>query len=158
MSLPSLRMARGWTRRCNDKALRVQIPLRCLKQVIDGETVDGVLIARQIIEADLIALHHLQRPCNARRIFQAQRQTAREVRLIVLQIIQADWLANQAANLFERGFSTKKEQTGGLGLHWCANSVAALAGRMSAESAGPGAGAAFHVLLPVAPPAREAAE
>jgi signal transduction histidine kinase len=66
--------------------------------------------------------------------------------------------AEVLANLFERGFSTKKEQTGGLGLHWCANSVAALAGRMSAESAGQGAGAAFHVLLPVAPPAREAAE
>jgi sensor domain CHASE-containing protein len=51
-------------------------------------------------------------------------------------------------NLFERGFSTKRNKTGGLGLHWSANSVAAMAGRMYAESDGPGSGAQIHVLLP----------
>jgi two-component system, NtrC family, sensor kinase len=53
-------------------------------------------------------------------------------------------------NLFGRGFSTKKGKTGGIGLHWSANSVAAMGGRMSAESDGPGRGACFHVVLPVA--------
>src|SRR5262249_16836025 len=52
-------------------------------------------------------------------------------------------------NLFERGFSTKRNKTGGLGLHWSANSVAAMAGRMYAESNGPGTGAQIHVLLPI---------
>ena len=54
--------------------------------------------------------------------------------------------------LFERGFSTKRGRTGGLGLHWCANSVAAMAGRIHAESAGRATGAAFHIVLPVHSP------
>jgi signal transduction histidine kinase len=53
-------------------------------------------------------------------------------------------------NLFGRGFSTKKGKTGGIGLHWSANSIAAMGGRMYAESDGPGRGACFHVVLPVA--------
>ena len=53
-------------------------------------------------------------------------------------------------NVFERGFSTKRNKSGGLGLHWSANSVAAMAGRMYAESNGPGTGAHIHVLLPTA--------
>jgi sensor domain CHASE-containing protein len=53
-------------------------------------------------------------------------------------------------NVFERGFSTNRDKTGGLGLHWSANSVAAMAGRMYAESDGPGKGARIHVLLPTA--------
>ncbi len=36
----------------------------------------------------------------------------------------------------------------GQGLHWCANSLAALGGRIYAESDGAGRGARFHVLLP----------
>jgi two-component system NtrC family sensor kinase len=52
-------------------------------------------------------------------------------------------------NLFGRGFSTKKAKTGGIGLHWSANSVATMGGRMFAESKGVGRGAAFHLILPV---------
>jgi signal transduction histidine kinase len=53
-------------------------------------------------------------------------------------------------SLFRRGFSTKKGKTGGLGLHWCANSTAAMNGRIFGESAGIGCGASFHLVLPVA--------
>jgi two-component system, NtrC family, sensor kinase len=53
-------------------------------------------------------------------------------------------------NLFGRGFSTKRAKTGGIGLHWSANSIAAMGGRVFAESNGVGRGASFHVLLPVA--------
>jgi two-component system, NtrC family, sensor kinase len=52
-------------------------------------------------------------------------------------------------NLFGRGFSTKKAKTGGIGLHWSANSVATMGGRMYAESKGVGRGASFHLILPV---------
>jgi len=52
-------------------------------------------------------------------------------------------------NLFGRGFSTKKAKTGGIGLHWSANSIATMGGRMFAESKGAGRGATFHILLPV---------
>jgi two-component system NtrC family sensor kinase len=50
--------------------------------------------------------------------------------------------------IFERGFSTKREPSSGLGLHWCANTVTALKGRLYAESEGKGKGACFHLLLP----------
>ena len=36
------------------------------------------------------------------------------------------------------------------GMHWCANAVAGMGGRISAESDGQGQGAEFHVLLPAA--------
>ena len=53
--------------------------------------------------------------------------------------------------IFQRGFSSKSGKTGkpgGLGLHWCANALAAMGGRITAESSGTGQGAQFHVLLP----------
>lgn len=53
--------------------------------------------------------------------------------------------------VFQRGFTSKGEgDTTGLGLHWCANAVAGMGGRIFAESDGAGKGAEFHVLLPVA--------
>jgi len=53
--------------------------------------------------------------------------------------------------LFQRGYTSKsKGSTTGLGLHWCANAVASMGGRISAESPGTGKGAEFHVLLPAA--------
>jgi sensor domain CHASE-containing protein len=51
--------------------------------------------------------------------------------------------------IFERGFSTKPgKRASGLGLHWSANTVSALGGRLYAESDGPGKGAQFHLVLP----------
>ena len=59
--------------------------------------------------------------------------------------------ADTQAHIFQRGFTSKtKGNTTGLGLHWCANAVRAMGGRISANSAGDGRGAEFHVLLPAA--------
>lgn len=55
-----------------------------------------------------------------------------------------------ADKIFQRGFSSKEGNLSGLGLHWCANALAAMGGRIQAESDGPGHGAEFHVLLPAA--------
>ncbi len=52
--------------------------------------------------------------------------------------------------IFQRGFSSKEGNLSGLGLHWCANALAAMGGRIQAESDGLGHGAEFHVLLPAA--------
>lgn len=53
--------------------------------------------------------------------------------------------------IFQRGFTSKsKGSTTGLGLHWCANAVAGMGGRIFADSQGEGKGAEFHVLLPAA--------
>ena len=50
--------------------------------------------------------------------------------------------------IFERDFTTKKGGSSGIGLHWCANILRAMNGRLYAESKGAGHGACFHVLLP----------
>lgn len=52
--------------------------------------------------------------------------------------------------MFQRGFSSKQGHLSGLGLHWCANALASMGGRIQAESRGPGMGAQFHVLIPAA--------
>jgi signal transduction histidine kinase len=53
--------------------------------------------------------------------------------------------------VFEKGFSTKSRDTNyGIGLHWCANAIGALGGRIWAASEGPGLGASMHLMLPLA--------
>jgi two-component system NtrC family sensor kinase len=55
--------------------------------------------------------------------------------------------------VFEKGFSTKPPETNhGIGLHWCANAINALGGRIWADSDGSGRGASLHVLVPLANP------
>jgi len=51
-------------------------------------------------------------------------------------------------NIFQRGYSSKEGHQRGLGLHWCANALSNMGGRISAESEGNDLGASFHVLLP----------
>ena len=46
-----------------------------------------------------------------------------------------------APALFQRGFSTRKNRSGGLGLHWCATSMMAMGGALRLESEGWGKGA-----------------
>ena len=53
--------------------------------------------------------------------------------------------------VFEKGFSTKSPETNhGIGLHWCANAIGALGGRIWAASEGPGRGASMHLIVPLA--------
>ncbi|HVC01476.1 MAG TPA: CHASE4 domain-containing protein [Steroidobacteraceae bacterium] len=52
--------------------------------------------------------------------------------------------------VFEKGFTTKSGATNhGIGLHWCANAIRALGGRIWAVSDGPGRGASMHLILPL---------
>ena len=54
------------------------------------------------------------------------------------------------ARIFEKGFSTKSKKTNfGIGLHWCANSIGAVGGRIWATSEGPGRGASLHLMIPL---------
>jgi C4-dicarboxylate-specific signal transduction histidine kinase len=62
--------------------------------------------------------------------------------------------ADNLQRVFEKGFSTKSRETNyGIGLHWCANAIGALGGRIWAASEGPGLGASMHLMLPL--PVRE---
>ena len=49
--------------------------------------------------------------------------------------------------LFQRGFSTRAHKSGGLGLHWCANSMTAMDGSLRLESEGKGRGAVAVLTL-----------
>ena len=58
--------------------------------------------------------------------------------------------AEQLPRLFQKGYSTKSQATNsGLGLHWCANTLHALGGSISAHSEGAGRGARFEILVPL---------
>jgi signal transduction histidine kinase len=59
-----------------------------------------------------------------------------------------------APSLFQRGFSTRAQKSGGLGLHWCANSMTAMDGSLRLESDGVGLGAVARLVLKA--PAAEA--
>jgi len=59
--------------------------------------------------------------------------------------------AGDLERVFEMGFTTKSPETNhGIGLHWCANAIGALGGRIWAASDGLGRGAALHLLVPLA--------
>ncbi len=65
--------------------------------------------------------------------------------------------AENRVRLFEKGFTTKSGGKRGVGLHWCANAVNAMGGRLSVESEGPHRGATFRIILPAALSRRDAA-
>lgn len=54
------------------------------------------------------------------------------------------------AKLFQRGFSTRDSKMGGLGLHWCANSMVAMGGSLALRSDGRGTGARAVLTLQAA--------
>lgn len=55
-----------------------------------------------------------------------------------------------APTLFQRGYSTRAHKSGGLGLHWCANSMTAMQGalRLESDERGTGASAILSLLAP----------
>jgi two-component system, NtrC family, sensor kinase len=58
--------------------------------------------------------------------------------------------AENIDRIFHKGYTTKSRGTNhGIGLHWCANAIRALGGRIWATSDGLGSGAAIHVTLPL---------
>ncbi len=61
--------------------------------------------------------------------------------------------ADIGPTLFQRGFSTRAHKSGGLGLHWCANSMTAMDGSLRLESEGKGKGAVAILTLRATEPA-----
>jgi signal transduction histidine kinase len=67
--------------------------------------------------------------------------------------------ADDLPKLFQKGYSTKSQATNsGLGLHWCANTLRALGGGISAHSEGLGRGTRFEVLIPLREPSTQSEE
>ncbi|HSI18278.1 MAG TPA: CHASE4 domain-containing protein [Sphingomonas sp.] len=57
---------------------------------------------------------------------------------------------DRTPELFQRGYSTRAHKSGGLGLHWCANSMGAMQGGLRLESEGQGRGAVAILTLALA--------
>ncbi|MHC4386995.1 MAG: CHASE4 domain-containing protein [Planctomycetota bacterium] len=53
--------------------------------------------------------------------------------------------------IFERDASPRRGARGGVGLHWCANAIANMDGRIYAESEGKNRGACINILIPSVP-------
>lgn len=51
--------------------------------------------------------------------------------------------------VFERGFTTRQHPGRGYGLHWCANMIQSMGGRIAVDSQGPNQGAVISVMIPV---------
>lgn len=77
---------------------------------------------------------------------------------IVIRDDGEGFAADVGATLFQRGFSTRAHKSGGLGLHWCANSVTAMEGSLRLESDGPGRGAVAFLTLPAATSLKDEAD
>jgi signal transduction histidine kinase len=56
--------------------------------------------------------------------------------------------ADKLNRIFERAFSTRAHKQGGLGLHWCANTVNAMGGNLALLSDGSGRGTTARLTLP----------
>lgn len=99
-------------------------------RVVLGQIINNVLLnAIEAIEAAGVA--------DGRILITVARETGRDG-FLRLTFTDNGCGMDQAtiARLFERGFSTKRGTTGGIGLHWCANSATAMSGSISAESPG----------------------
>jgi sensor domain CHASE-containing protein len=83
-------------------------------------------------------------------IFSEERLSAQGEAQVVLHI-RDDGVGIERENLdriFEKGFSTKRGGKRGLGLHWCANAINGMGGKILVESAGIGKGTTFKLVLP----------
>jgi signal transduction histidine kinase len=58
----------------------------------------------------------------------------------------------RAKHFFERGFSSRDQKSGGLGLHWCANALSLMRGTLALTSDGAGLGATATITLPKSDP------
>ena len=89
----------------------------------------------------------------ARLRFDAEQTTAPDGRPALRLMVSDDAAGiapEQLPRLFQKGYSTKSQATNsGLGLHWCANTLHALGGTISAHSEGAGYGARFEILIPL---------
>jgi signal transduction histidine kinase len=132
-----------------------------VKVVVDGNLADTAPVAAyktnlvQVMQNLLInaaeSIHSCDSPDSEIRI-NAERTVEEGQDLVHIVVTDKGVGLDEDATtaIFQRDYSTKPDGKGGLGLHWCANTVASMDGRMYAESEGAGTGATIHLLIPAA--------
>jgi sensor domain CHASE-containing protein len=133
-------------------AVNVEFPRELASYSIKAHRIGLLQVLSNLV---LNAYESIQRckSADGRIRFEAAAENLEEQSMVRLTIRDNGGGFNQniRERIFQRGFTSKTEgETTGLGLHWCANAVAGMGGRIQAESRGLGQGAVFHVLLPAA--------
>lgn len=124
----------------------VAIPRVLLAQIIDNILTNAVeAVAATARGQGVIQIH-------AERLEQSPEKFVR----LVIRDDGDGFPPESAAALFERGHTGRRKHQGGIGLHWCANTLNAFGGSMTLTSAGIGLGSTVEMLLPSAPPASSA--
>lgn len=129
-----------------EERFRVAMPRVLLAQIIDNILTNAVeAVAATARGQGVIQIH-------AERLEQA---SGKFVRLVIRD--DGDGFAPESASaLFERGHTGRRKQQGGIGLHWCANTLNACGGSIKLTSAGIGTGSSVEMLLPFASSASSA--
>jgi signal transduction histidine kinase len=133
-------------------AVNVEFPRELASYSIKAHRIGLLQVLSNLV---LNAYESIQRckSADGRIRFEAAAENLEEQSMVRLTIRDNGGGFNQniRERIFQRGYTSKTEgETTGLGLHWCANAVAGMGGRIQAESRGLGQGAVFHVLLPAA--------
>lgn len=123
-----------------DERFRVALPRVLLAQIIDNILTNAVEAVAATARGHGEILIHAAR---------ADQPPNRFVRVVIRD--DGDGFApDSASSLFERGHSGRSKQRGGIGLHWCANTLNACGGSIRLCSEGTGKGSTVEMLLPLA--------
>lgn len=125
----------------SDERFRVALPRVLLAQILDNVLTNAVeaidATAREDGEVRINAARDERGPGNSVRI------TIRD---------NGDGVDPRSqATLFERGHSGRHKDQGGIGLHWCANTLNAYSGSILLHSPGVGCGSTVEISLPLSP-------
>lgn len=123
----------------SDERFRIALPRVLLAQIIDNILTNAI----EAIEATGRGHGEVQ--------IRAARENAdggKSVHIVVTD--DGDGIDPDCASaLFERGHSGRRKDHGGIGLHWCANTLNACGGSIALRSAGIGHGSTVDITLPL---------
>ena len=123
----------------SDQRFRVALPRVLLAQIIDNLLTNAVeAIAATARSRGEILIHAARDPASDRFV------------RVVIKDDGDGFAMDSAASLFERGHSGRSKKQGGIGLHWCANTLNACGGSIRLSSDGSGKGSTVEILLPLA--------
>lgn len=129
-----------------DERFRVAMPRVLLAQIIDNILTNAVEAVAATGRGQGVIQIHAER---------LEQGSGKFVRLVIRD--DGDGFAPETSSaLFERGHTGRRKQQGGIGLHWCANTLNACGGSITLTSAGIGHGSTVEMLLPFASSAASA--
>lgn len=127
-----------------DERFRVALPRVLLAQIIDN------ILTNAVEAIGATGRGHGEILIQAVRADQPSTEFVR----LVIRDDGDGFVPDDVSSFFERGHSGRHKASGGIGLHWCANTLNACGGSIRLSSEGIGAGSTVEMLLPLASTAR----